>query len=164
MFRTGETYHHSGTKPKLPFFNLLQVTWRRWQIRNELGWPEHAIWIDRERLPNATKAEQKAYEEEHGEAGWISSWFKACDNAHLALIFVSEKSITSPHCEMEIDHIKSTCGDHEADIFFIAVDQKAKTYEFIDELKAQGAQAFKRGEHSGPGGAIDAVCNRAQSL
>ena len=62
---------------------------------------------------------------------------------------------------MEIDHIKSTCGDHMADIFFIAVDQKAITYEFIDDLKAQGAQAFKRGEHDE---AIDAVKNRAESL
>merc|ERR1712100_28784 len=62
------------------------------QIRNELGWPQHAVWIDRERVPDLSAAERKAYQAEHGQAAWISSLMKACDNARLALIFVSEKS------------------------------------------------------------------------
>lgn len=129
-----------------------------------MKWPQHYVWIDRERIPDMSAKERKAYEDEHGESAWLPSWKAACDNASVALIFVSKKSLASDHCQMEIDHIIGTCSNPQRDVFFIAVDQADKTYDYIDQLKADGYHAFKRSEHSGPGGAIDAICIRAESL
>merc|ERR1719240_1084236 len=67
-----------------------------------MKWPQHAIWIDRERIPDMSAKDRAAYEAEHGQSAWVPSWMAACDHASVALIFVSEKSLGSEHCEMEV--------------------------------------------------------------
>jgi hypothetical protein len=127
------------------------------QLRQSCGlkhktYPEGAggkalVWLDSERLPKWSEAQKKAFKAEHTTPMWQASWNAACSNATMALIFVSDKWLSSDHCDQETTEIEGNFP--KGAVVYVAADQTERCYTFLDKKASNrnGCQkCYKRNE------------------